>query len=116
MPWDRFRIVRLQTSKGKRIVGDVKVAVYGKVSQEQKFVPTSTARLTGGWVKITPASDLAPGEYAVVEMLGKEGMNLYVWDFGVNPAAPANETVWKPDASAASPSPEERKELQKRPQ
>jgi hypothetical protein len=116
MPWDRFRIVRLQANKGKRVVGDVKVAVYGKVSQEEKFVPTAATRLTGGWVKVTPASDLAPGEYAVVEMLGKEGMNLYVWDFGVNPAAPANAGVWKPDASAANPAPEERKELQKRPQ
>jgi hypothetical protein len=115
MPWDRFRIVRLQANKGKRIVGDVKVAVYGKVSQEEKFVPTTAARLTGGWVKLTPASDLAPGEYAVVEMLGKEGMNLYVWDFGVNPTAPANASVWKPDASAAKPAPDQ-PQLEKRPQ
>lgn len=115
MPWDRFRIVRLQANKGKRIVGDVKVAVYGKVSQEEKFVPTTAARLTGGWVKLTPASDLAPGEYAVVEMLGKEGMNLYVWDFGVNPAAPANAAALKPDASANNPAPEQ-PQLQKRPQ
>jgi hypothetical protein len=105
----------LQANKGKRIVGDVKVAVYGKVSQEEKFVPTTAARLTGGWVKLTPASDLATGEYAVVEMLGKEGMNLYVWDFGVDPSAPANASVWKPDASAANPVPEQPK-LEKRPQ
>ena len=114
MPWDRFRIIRLQAKQGKRIVGDVKVAVYGKVSQEQKFVPTTASRLTGGWVKLTPSSELAPGEYAVAEMLGKEGMNLYVWDFGVNPSAAANSGALKPDASEAT-APAEQPKLQKRP-
>ena len=74
LPWDRFHIVRLQSNnKDKRIVGDVKIAVYGKVSQEQKVVPTTASKLTGGWVKITPSSDLETGEYALVELLGKRG-------------------------------------------
>ena len=114
LPWDRFRIVHLQTKQDKRIVGDIKIAIYGKVSQEQKLVPTTAARLTGGWVKITPSSDLDPGEYAVIELLGKDGMNLYVWDFGVNPSAGANATAWKPDGSASKPLPDKPKELEKR--
>src|ERR1700732_2966039 len=79
-PWDRFRIVRLQANKDKRIVGDIKIAIYGKVSQEQKLVLTTASKLTGGWVKVTPSGDLEPGEYAVIELLGKDGINLYVWD------------------------------------
>jgi hypothetical protein len=114
LAWDRFRIVRLQTNKEKRIVGDIKVAIYGKVSQEQKLVSTTASQLTGGWVKVTPAADLEPGEYAVIELLGKEGMNLYVWDFGVNPAAGPNTTAWKPEPSAAKPIPDKPKELEKR--
>jgi hypothetical protein len=114
LPWDRFRIVRLQSNKDKRIVGDIKIAIYGKVSQEQKLVPTSASKLTGGWVKLTPSSDLEPGEYAVIELLGKDGMNLYVWDFGVNPSAGANATAWRPDASASKPPPDKPKELEKR--
>jgi len=113
LPWDRFKIVRLQSNKGKRIVGDIKIAIYGKVSQEQKLVPTTATRLTGGWVKVTPSNDLDPGEYAVIELLGKDGMNLYVWDFGVNPSAGANTTAWRPDASANSV-PDKPKEMQKR--
>ena len=114
LAWDRFKIVRLQSNKDKRIVGDIKIAIYGKVSQEQKLVPTTATRLTGGWVKVTPSGDLDPGEYAVIELLGKDGMNLYVWDFGVNPAAGANTTAWRPDASASNPIPDKPKELEKR--
>jgi hypothetical protein len=115
LPWDRFKIVQAQSKQGNRIVGALKVAVYGKVSQEQKLVPTTAEQLTGGWVKVTPKEPLAPGEYALVEMLGKDGMNLYVWDFGVNPSAPANTMALKPDASVTNPAPEKPIELEKRP-
>jgi hypothetical protein len=114
LPWDRFRIVRLQTNKDKRIVGDIKIAIYGKVTQEQKMVLTTASKLTGGWVKVTPSTDLEPGEYALIELLGDAGMNLYVWDFGVNPSAGPNPTAWRPDASATKPVPDKPKELEKR--
>jgi len=97
VPFDRFRIVRAKVKGGKRIVGDIKRAVTGKVSQDQTYVKTTIDRVTGGWLKLTPIEDLAPGEYILVEMKGNEGMNLYVWDFGVNPNAPANANPWKPD-------------------
>jgi hypothetical protein len=89
-PWDRFHIVRVQSKKGKRVVGVVKINPLGKMSQQQSLIPTTCQQLTGGWVKVTPTLALDPGEYAVVELLGREGMNTYVWDFGVNPAAPPN--------------------------
>jgi hypothetical protein len=114
LPWDRFKMVRMQTKQGKRIAGDIKVAVYGKVSQEQKLVPTKSVQLSGNWIKITPDGPLTPGEYAMVEILGKEGMNLYVWDFGVNPQAPANPMAWKPEASAVQAKPDQPKDLEKR--
>jgi hypothetical protein len=112
-PTERFRIVRLEPKGNKRVVGDIRIAVYGKISQDAKFVPTTTQPMTGGWVKITPSESLAAGEYAVVEMLGKEGMNLYVWDFGVNANAPANSVAFKPDPSGTQ-SKSEPIELQKR--
>ena len=117
LPWDRFKIVRAQVQKdNKRVVGAIKVAVFGKVSQEQNLIPTTAERLTGGWVKVTPKEPLQPGEYAVAELLGKEGMNLYVWDFGVNPSAPENMQVTKPDVSAApDPAADKIPELTKRP-
>jgi len=113
--WKRFRIVHMQAKQDKRIVGDIKVAIYGKVSQEQKLVPTTAEKLKNDWVKVTPVDPLAAGEYAVVEMLGKDGINTYVWDFGVDPSAPANAMAVKPDAPAAPPPPEHLPELQKHP-
>jgi hypothetical protein len=104
-PWDRFQVVRVQSKKGKRIIGDIKINPLGKTTQEQTLIPTTSRRLTGGWVKVTPVSPLEPGEYAVVEMLGKDGMNTYVWDFGVNPSAPANTSTLKPEPPPAKPLP-----------
>ncbi len=103
--WDRFHIVRLQVKKDRRIVGDVKINPLGKTSQEENLVPTTSQRLTGGWVKVTPVAALQPGEYAVIELLGREGMNTYVWDFGVNPSAVANAGALKPEATAQAPEP-----------
>jgi len=103
VPFDRFRILRADVKGGKRILGDVKRAVTGKISQEQHFVPTTITNLAGGWLKLTPTASLVPGEYAMVEIVGKEGMNLDVWDFGVNPKAPANANPWKPEGKAAAP-------------
>jgi hypothetical protein len=103
VPFDRFHIVHTKVKSGKRIVGDLKRAPNGKISQDQNFVKTTIDRVSGGWLKLTPTQDLAPGEYALVEMKGNEGMNLYVWDFGVNPTAPANANPWKPDVKPADP-------------
>lgn len=117
LPWDRFRIVRAEVKGDKRIVGAIKIAVYGKASQEEQVVPADAEQLGAGWIKLTPKAPLQPGEYAIAELLGKEGMNSFVWDFGMHPDAPANMSVIKPETSTPKKSPElpdETEKLQKR--
>jgi len=97
VPFDRFRIVRAKVKGGKRTISDLKRNAAGKVSQNQDFVKTTIDRISGAWFKLTPTEALVPGEYALVEMKGGEGMNLYVWDFGVDPKAAANANPWKPE-------------------
>jgi len=113
LPWDRFHVVRAQIKGDRRIVGAVKTAVYGKISQEQDTIPAMAEQLGGGWIKLTPKAPMEPGEYAVAEMLGKQGMNSYVWDFGVHPDAPANLAVIKPSAAEVQKSSESPIDLKK---
>jgi len=94
---NRFRIVHAEVKKDERVVGNMKVSISGKTTESGTFVATNVQKLgTGEWVKVTPAKGLGPGEYAIVEMLGEQEMNLYVWDFGVNPNAPPNPSTWQP--------------------
>jgi hypothetical protein len=95
---DKFRIARLTQKKDTRVVGNLKVSMIGNVSQEGTFLKVQAEKLSGDWIKLKPAAPLPPGEYAIVEMLTPKEMNLYVWDFGVNPDAPENPTSWKPVA------------------
>jgi hypothetical protein len=97
LPWDRFRIVRAEVKNDKRVVGALKSSVTGKVSQEQETIPATAEQMSEGWIKLTPKAPLEPGEYAVAELLGKQGMNSYVWDFGVHADAAANLSVIRPD-------------------
>ena len=92
---EHFRIVRVDKRKDSRVVGNIEVAIYGKVSQKADYVKTRATPFAGDWVKVVPEEPLEPGEYALVEMLGKD-VNLYVWDFGVHPAAPQNDKAWRP--------------------
>lgn len=90
---DHYRIIRLELKKDSRVVANLSIAVYGKISQKEAWVPSSSTQV-GDWIKVTPAAPLQPGEYALVEMLGNKQINIYVWDFGVNPDAPRNAGSW----------------------
>ena len=113
-PAERFKLVRMEIKGGKRIAGSMKTGVTGKTKSDARFVASTVSVLTGGWVKVTPSDPLSSGEYAVAEMLGKEGMNVYVWDFGVNPSAAANASAWKPEAGETKPKADEPAEIKKR--
>ena len=100
---NHLRIVRCTNKKGNRIVATIDIAVYGKVRQKAQFIETTVERISDYWVKISPAAPLQPGEYALVEFDEKGSMNQFVWDFGVDPAAPPNSATMTGDAERKEP-------------
>src|SRR5581483_436494 len=112
---ERYRIVRMESKKDSRVLGNLKVTMTGKTSQQETFIPTTGEPISGGWVKVTPQHDLEPGEYAIVEMLNDKEMNLYVWELGENPSAPENSRAWKPEANPQPQAPAAPPKLNKRP-
>ncbi len=100
---DHWRIVKLEEKKGNRLVGNINIAVYGKVKEQAQFAPAEVTPVSGRWIKITPQGLLPPGEYALVEWLGPDGINRFVWDFGVNPNAAANTGVWRAQPIKTNP-------------
>jgi hypothetical protein len=100
---DHLRIARCQVKKGNRIVGAFKIAVYGKVKQQVQYVETKVEPVSDFWVKITPSIPMKPGEYALVELDEKGSMNLFVWDFGVNPSAPPNTPIFLTNPEKSEP-------------
>ncbi|HXZ79239.1 MAG TPA: hypothetical protein VEG30_04860 [Terriglobales bacterium] len=109
-----YGLVKLESKKDVRVVGSINVAITGKISQKESMISCSRESMTGGWIKLTPNADLQPGEYAVVEFLGDNDINLFLWDFGINPSAPANATAWKPAAVTSKQADDKAPELQNR--
>jgi hypothetical protein len=93
----RFKFVKLEPKKNTRVLAELKTSFTGEASQNKTMIETVGTLVPGGaWIKIEPKQDLPPGEYAVAELIGEQELNMYVWDFGVNPNAPANPMAWKP--------------------
>ncbi|HUZ05746.1 MAG TPA: hypothetical protein VMU62_10340, partial [Acidobacteriaceae bacterium] len=90
-PTSRYVIVRADQRRDERIIGIFKVSLTGKQSNSDQVIPAKAQVMPGKqWMKVTVLQPLSPGEYALVELLPKDQINLDVWDFGVHPQAPEN--------------------------
>jgi hypothetical protein len=87
---DHLRLVQCAVEKGRRVVMEYEISLFGKISTRMEHVPVRVMEVSEYWVKISPSEPLSPGEYALVEFDASGAANLMVWDFGVDPAAAAN--------------------------
>ena len=96
-PQSGFAIVKVDERKEVRIVGAVQVSPNGNVTQSEDVIPTKAELLPGKhWLKLTPETTLAIGEYALVEILSPSDISDSVWDFRVDPRMGDNPAALGP--------------------
>lgn len=93
-----YVIVRADIREGARVIASFNTSAVGTTRQQENVIETVTSTLPGGhWLKIAPRQPMLFGEYALVEVLGDNQINLGVWDFGVHPTAPENRDLVLPE-------------------
>ena len=89
-----MELVRATVKGNKRQLGSIKTFMGEQVEESRKSMSLQRWEVAPTVFRFTLGEPLPPGEYALTEIL-PDGMNLYVWDFGVDGAplrAPAGET------------------------
>jgi hypothetical protein len=82
----QIALIRVRIKGDKRQIEDINT-FFGQKSEKAKAIPMAITQVAPGLFRFLPEQDLDPGEFVLAEMLPKQGMNLDVWDFGVDPPA-----------------------------
>jgi hypothetical protein len=79
-----MELIRAKVKGDMREVGVVLTDIVGNQDEKRDYIPMQRWQVAKGVYRFTISQSLEPGEYAMGEIM-PEGMNLYVWDFGVDP-------------------------------
>jgi hypothetical protein len=99
-------LVRADISGDKRQLTTAVIDMVGTTKYQQHEVPMLISEAAHGVQRLAMGQKLAPGEYALLETT-PEGVNSYVWDFGVDgsagDAAAQSSKTGKPPAAKPNP-------------
>src|ERR1700682_143148 len=84
-------LVRATVKGNKRQLESIKT-LFGQLEEERNTISIQRWEIATTVFRFTLSEPLPPGEYALAEIL-PDGMNLFVWDFGVDPATGAKPTT-----------------------
>jgi hypothetical protein len=78
-------LIRVKVEKHQRVLESINTLFGEAVQQTVNEVPVQRWDVAPNVYRFTLSEALPPGEYVLAEMLA-DGLNLYVWDFGVDEA------------------------------
>jgi hypothetical protein len=84
-------LVRAKVKGNKRMLESIRSLFGQELSQDRVEIAIQRWEVAPDIYRFTLSAPLPPGEYALAEIL-QDGLNLYVWDFGVD-AAPTAKTA-----------------------
>lgn len=91
-----IELMRADIKGDRRVVQVVSTNIAGQNDYQRHTLSLQRWNVAQGVYRFTLGEDLPPGEYALAVIL-PEGINMFVWDFGVDPApTPAAASAAKP--------------------
>jgi len=97
-----YVLERLDARRDVRIVNSFRIAQLDSGRPQNGIIELRQEPLPGGhWLRLTPATPLEPGEFALIEVLSAQEVNLNVWDFGVHADAKESYEAIKPEVRKA---------------
>ncbi len=82
-----MELIRAEVKGDARLLELLSTQITGQRTEKRKAISIQSWPVAKGVYRFTISQSLEPGEYALAEIL-PDGMNLYVWDFGLDASSP----------------------------
>jgi hypothetical protein len=91
-----IELIRAEVKGDARQIELLYTYLTGEQSAKRRTLSLERWRVAKGVYRLTLSESLPPGEYVLAEILPGEGMNLFVWDFGIDPSRPERGAPARP--------------------